>query len=98
MRIGIDVRYLSHGLIGGVQAYVANVVPEIINLATNHRIFLYADTKCPFELHALPQHVTRRLLPWRSPLSSAYNDAFMWRQMANDQLDVVHFPANYGFG
>ncbi len=98
MRIGIDVRYLSHGLVGGVHTYVQQVLPPLIELAVEHQIYLYADTKRPFELGALPDHVTVRYLPWRSPLSSVFNDLFMWRQMAADRLDVAHFPANYGFG
>ncbi len=98
MRIGIDVRYLSHGLIGGVHTYLANFVPALITLAQEHQIFLYADTKCPFELTALPDYVTVRYLPYRNGLSSIYNDFFMRRVMAQDKLEVVHFPANYGFG
>ena len=98
MRIGIDVRYLSHGLVGGVHTYIVNFVPALIDLAPDHQIYLYADTKRPFELSDLPSHVTLRMLPWRSPLSSIWHDALMWRQMAADRLDVAHFPANYGFG
>ena len=98
MRIGIDVRYLSHGLVGGVHTYLAHFIPLLIELATDHKIFLYADTKCPLELHSLADHVKVRYLNWRSPLSSIYNDFFMRRQMAQDSLDVAHFPANYGFG
>jgi glycosyltransferase involved in cell wall biosynthesis len=98
MRIGIDVRYLSHGLVGGVHTYIAHFVPALIELANEHQIYLYADTKRPFELHDLPRHVTVRLLPWRSPLSSIGHDLFMRRQMAQDRLDVVHYPANHGFG
>lgn len=98
MRIGIDVRYLSHGLVGGVHTYLAHFIPVLIELATDHKIFLYADTKCPFELHSLPAHVKVRYLNWRSPLSTIYNDFFMHRQMAQDSLDVAHFPTNYGFG
>ncbi len=98
MRIGIDVRDLSHGLIGGVHTYVAHFVPALIDLADDHEIYLYTDTKRPFELQSWPDHVTVRFLPWRSPLSKVYQDLFMQRQMANDRLDVVHFPANYGFG
>jgi glycosyltransferase involved in cell wall biosynthesis len=97
MRIGIDVRYLSHGLIGGVHTYLRNFLPPLIDLAAEHQIFLYADTKRELELGALPDHVTVRYLPWRSPLSSVVNDFVMWRQMAADRLDVAHFPANYGF-
>jgi glycosyltransferase involved in cell wall biosynthesis len=98
MRIGIDVRYLSHGLVGGVHTYLAHFVPALLPLAKRHQIFLYADTKRPFELSALPPHVTVRRLPWHGPLSSIRHDLFMHRQMAADGLDVVHFPANHGFG
>ncbi len=97
MRIGIDVRYLSHGLVGGVHTYVAHFVPALLDLAADHQIYLYADTKRPFELVDLPRHVAVRRAPWRSPLSSVYLDLFLRRQMAADRLDVVHFPANYGF-
>jgi len=98
MRIGIDVRYLSHGLVGGVHAYVANFVPALIKLALQHHVYLYADTKSPLEITDLPDHVQIRYLPYRSPLSSIYYDLLMRNEMAKDRLDVVHFPANYGFG
>jgi glycosyltransferase involved in cell wall biosynthesis len=97
MRIGIDVRYLSHGLVGGVHHYVAQLVPVLIRLAPADSFWLYADRRRPFELTALPLHVTVRAMPWRSPLSSIANDLAMPRWMAADQLDVAHFPANYGF-
>lgn len=98
MRIGIDVRYLSHGLVGGVHTYLANFVPELIKAASEHQIFLYADTKCPFELQELPGNVLTRYLPWRGALSSIYHDMLMRRIINADQLDVIHFPANYGLG
>jgi len=98
MRLGIDVRYLSHGLMGGVHTYVAQFVPELLALAPEHDIFLYADSKRPFELTALPANVTLRCLPWRNQLSSLQHDFALRRVMARDRLDVVHFPANYGFG
>ncbi len=98
MRIGIDVRYLSHGLLGGVHTYIAQFVPELIGLAAEHEIFLYADDKRPFELTALPENVTVRCLPWRNGLSSLRHDFTLRNVMARDRLDVAHFPANYGFG
>jgi glycosyltransferase involved in cell wall biosynthesis len=98
MRIGIDVRYLSHGLVGGVHTYIKYFVPELLQLAGRHHVFLYADTKRPFELTGLPSNVTLRRLGWSNPASSVYHDLFMRRQMAHDALDVVHFPANYGLG
>lgn len=98
MRIGIDVRYLSHGLVGGVHRYVTYLVPALLAAGPQHEFFLYADTKNRLELADLPANAIVRLLPYRNPLSSIYNDYFMNRAMAQDRLDVVHFPANYGFG
>lgn len=99
MRIGIDVRYLSHGLVGGVHAYVAQFVPELIRQAGEHQVFLYADRKAPLELGPLPSNVTVRLLPWRHGASSVWNDLIALRRaMARDRIEVAHFPANYGFG
>jgi len=97
MRIGIDVRYLSHGLLGGVHHYVAQLVPALVRLAPAHSLVLYADRRKPFELTTLPLHVTVRVLPWRNSLSSLVNDLALPRWLARDTLDVVHFPANYGF-
>jgi glycosyltransferase involved in cell wall biosynthesis len=96
VRIGIDVRYLSHGIFGGVQRYVANIVPALLANGPQHEFLLYADTKGPFELPNLPSNATLRLLPYRSPLSTITNDLFMSRTLAQDKLDVMHFPANYG--
>jgi glycosyltransferase involved in cell wall biosynthesis len=98
VRIGIDVRYLSHGLMGGVHRYVRNLVPELIRQGEQHTFLLYADTKSPFELTDLPANAQARYLPYRNELSSFYNDLFMRRAMAEDRLDIAHFPANYGFG
>lgn len=99
MRIGIDVRYLSHGLVGGVHTYVRHLVPALLEQAAAHTVFLYADAKRPFELETLPDFVTLRTLPYRNGVSSVQNDLWTLRAwMARDRLDVAHFPANYGFG
>ncbi len=98
MRIGIDVRYLSRGLLGGVHTYVQHVVPTLLELGGDDQFFLYADTKRQFEMSHVPANAVVRYLPWQSPLSSIQNDLFMWRRMDLDRLDVVHFPANGGFG
>ncbi len=99
MRIGIDVRYLSHGIVGGVHTYVECIVPLLVQMAPEHQFFLYADTKRSFELTELPANAMVRYLPYRNALSSVFNDAYaLSRMMAQDSLDVVHFPANYGFG
>lgn len=98
MRIGIDVRYLSHGLVGGVHTYIKHFVSELCALTSEHQLFLYADTKRPFDLSDLPAHVTLRLLPYHGAHSSVYLDHIgLRRAMARDCLDVVHYPANYGY-
>ncbi|MGE0359974.1 MAG: glycosyltransferase family 4 protein [Vicinamibacterales bacterium] len=96
LRIGIDVRYLSHGLVGGVHTYVTRLVPEMIR-ASDDRFVLYADRKAPLEITP-PPGVTVRTLPWRHAVSSVWNDHALARHMAADGIDVAFFPANYGFG
>jgi glycosyltransferase involved in cell wall biosynthesis len=98
LRIGIDVRYLSHGLLGGVHTYVYNLVSELARLESDNQFFLYADTKRSFELADLPANFTLRLLPWRSKFDSFRSDLMLKRLAGQDNLDVIHFPANYGFG
>lgn len=98
MRIGIDARYLSHNLVGGVHTYVSLLVPSLIERANGAEIFLYADSKAPFELDiaALPPHVTVRILPYRNALSTFWLDLTLRKAMAADRIDVAHFPANVG--
>lgn len=97
MRIGIDARYLSHGLVGGVHHYVAQLVPTMTRMAPGDEFYLYADRRDPFELTDLPSNVAIRFLPWSGPLSSLRNDVSLAGWMAKDRLDIAHFPANYGF-
>jgi glycosyltransferase involved in cell wall biosynthesis len=99
MRIGIDIRYLSHGMVGGVHYYVKQLIPALLAAGPEHEFVLYADRKAPLELETLPSHATVRYLPYRNALSSVANDLLLLRRaMAGDRLDVAHFPANYGFG
>jgi glycosyltransferase involved in cell wall biosynthesis len=98
MRIGIDARYLSHGLAGGVHTYVRELVRALVALDTTDTFLLYADAKAPFELDGLSPRVSVRVLPWRSPLSTVVTDLRFARIVAVDGVDVVHFPANYGVG
>ncbi len=98
MRIGIDARYLSHGLVGGVHQYLRHLLPELIRQAGAHELILYADTKRPFELTDLPGQVRLRTLPYGSGFSSLAHDWLtLKRWMTQDRLDLAHFPANYGF-
>jgi glycosyltransferase involved in cell wall biosynthesis len=97
MHIGVDTRYLSHGLVGGVHTYVHNLVLAFARVSPERQYFLYADDKAPFELPDLPQGFTLRRLRWRSGASSVANDLRLGRAMARDGVAVAHSPANYGF-
>jgi glycosyltransferase involved in cell wall biosynthesis len=96
MRIGLDVRYISHALTGGVRSYVYHLARELPRCAPECEFFFYADAKAPFELKDLPGNVALRVLPWRNPLSSVRNDFVIGRWMEKDHVDLAHYPANYG--
>lgn len=96
MRIAFDARYLSHGLVGGVHTYTANVLRNLLALDTSNEYVLWADRKCPFELSNLPPNAELRLLPWQNGLSSARNDRLIGTAMIRAGADVAHFPANVG--
>lgn len=98
MRIGIDARYLSHGLVGGVHTYVKSFISALLPISREHELLLYIDTKCPFELQSLPPHVTVRSIPYGNAMRSLVNDGLLGRAMERDRLDVAHFPANVGIG
>lgn len=99
MRIGLDARYLSHGLVGGVHTYLSLLAPALIERAANAEIYLYADDKALFEIDAatLPPNVTVRTLPYHNALSAIKLDFTLRDAMAADHIDVAHFPANVGF-
>jgi glycosyltransferase involved in cell wall biosynthesis len=96
LRIGIDVRYLSHGLVGGVHTYVTRLIPEMFRAGGDLQFVVYADAKAPLEL-AAPAGVVVRTLPWRHAVSSVWNDHALARHMSADRIDVAFFPTNYGF-
>lgn len=98
MRIGIDVRYLSHGLVGGVHAYVHHFVSALMRLPGDDTLVLVADAKKPLELTSLPDRARVTVLPYRNMISSVWNDLAMGRALETEGLDVMHYPANYGFG
>jgi glycosyltransferase involved in cell wall biosynthesis len=98
MRIGLDIRYLSHGLTGGIHTYLSRLLPALLAQAEGHELLLYADTKARCELGELPPWARLRLLPYGGPHSSLLHDLRSLRRAAvADRLDLLHFPANYGF-
>lgn len=99
MRIGIDIRYLSHNLVGGVHTYVQHLVPALLESAPDAHFFLYADDKNELDLHQLADNAIVRTLPYRNGLSSIRHDLITLKKwMAEDRIEIAHFPANYGFG
>jgi len=96
-RIAIDVRYLSHGLVGGVHTYQRNLVQALLAADSGHDYVLWADSKAQFEIDDLPAHAELRLLPWSGAISSLHNDRQLGVAMVRSGADVAHFPANYGF-
>lgn len=96
MRIGLDVRYVSHGLFGGVRNVVHALATVLPRIGRGHEFVYYADDKGPLELSDLPSNVQVRTLQWRHALSSIRNDAALGRLAEADRLDVFHAPANTG--
>ncbi len=97
MRVAFDIRYLSHGLTGGVRTYVYHLARAMPRVAPDTPFFFYADGKGDLDLpQPLPDNVTLRLLPWSSTLSSVVNDRRIAGWMGRDRVDVAHFPGNLG--
>jgi glycosyltransferase involved in cell wall biosynthesis len=97
MRVAFDIRYLSHGLTGGVRTYVYHLARAMPRVAPEVRFFFYADGKGDLDLPMpLPDNVTLRELPWTSTLSSVVNDRRIAGWMQRDGVDVAHFPGNLG--
>jgi glycosyltransferase involved in cell wall biosynthesis len=95
--VGLDIRYLTHGLTGGVRNYVHQLATWLPRVSPGVSFVFYGDTKRPPELPAdLPPNVRLRLLTWRSPVSSVVNDLAIARAMSRDGVEVAHYPGNYG--
>lgn len=97
LRIAIDARYLSHGLVGGVHSYVRNLTTTLACQESPHSLVLWVDSKAPVDVPGLNGSVEFRVLPWRNMASSAMLDMRIGAVMKEDGADVVHFPGNYGF-
>jgi glycosyltransferase involved in cell wall biosynthesis len=96
-RVGIDIRYLSHGLLGGVRSYVLSLTSALLRVAPEQPFVLCADTKASVELPQVPAATEVRCLPWHGQLSSILNDRRVGLELAKAGARVAHFPANYGF-
>jgi hypothetical protein len=80
MPLGIDARYFSHGLIGGVQTNLANLLLALLAQADGQAVLPYADTRRPFEAASVPESVAKLIEPRDEPalaacLTSVLSDA-----------------------
>jgi glycosyltransferase involved in cell wall biosynthesis len=97
MKIGLDLRYLSHGITGGIATFLANLTPALFDVIGPDLLLLYADRKAPLRLPPLPAHVGLRMLPYHTKLSTVANDFVgLPKALARDGVHVAHFPANVG--
>lgn len=96
MRVGLDIRYLSHGLTGGVRTYVHHLAHHLPHVASDLEFVFYADGKAALDLGDMPGNVTIRMLPWRSAWTTLWNDRRVASRMDLDRIDVAHHPGNYG--
>jgi glycosyltransferase involved in cell wall biosynthesis len=97
VKIGLDLRYLSHGITGGIATFLTNLTPALFDLVAPDLLLLYADRKAPLRIPPLPSHVGLRMLPYHTRLSTVANDFVgLPRAMARDGVHVAHFPANVG--
>lgn len=97
LRVAIDGRYLSHGLVGGVHTYLTNLSRALLTSGGDQQYSFWADARAEFELTNDAGSFNLHTLPWRNPLSSIRNDLRIGSAMADSGAEIVHFPANYGF-
>jgi len=97
LRVAIDARYLSHGLVGGVHTYVRSLTGALLESDAPHDYDLWFDDKAPFDAPDLPAGSRTRILRWKNPVNSLRNDFRLGAMMRHAGADVAHFPANYGF-
>jgi len=97
VRIGLDLRDLSHGITGGIATFLPNLAPALFDVVSPDLLLLYVDRKAPLRLPPLPAHVGLRMLPYFSAVSTLANDFLgLPRALVRDQVNVAHFPANVG--
>ena len=97
MRIGIDARYLSHGLMGGVPPTCACSCPRSSSAPAQRRSFSMPTRRlrskstrprCRKTLHCASCPTNPLSAVWRHDAGAP------WRRTTSD---VAHFPANFGF-
>lgn len=93
MRIGIDIREICSTQAGGFRSYLSGMLSGLADAAITYSYVLYSSPGADLARITLPPDST--VVPvnggrlWRDWVS-------LRRRVELDQLDVIHFPANYG--
>jgi glycosyltransferase involved in cell wall biosynthesis len=90
LRIGIDARLLRYRR--GIGNFVFNLVDSLARQNPHHDFLLYTDTPEAREFAPSDSRFTVKVL--RPKLYPLWEQVILPRQVAKDQLDVLHCPAN----
>jgi hypothetical protein len=96
MKIGIDARFLSHPQRGGFKTYTTNLISSLSEVDGANEYYIYLDRRMPEELVHKKENWHYKVVSGKVPLVSmpVREQFFLKRQIAKDQLDVVHFLCN----
>lgn len=97
MRVGIDARFLTHPQVGGFKTYTVNLISALSQVDKDNQYIIYTDRKQTDET-ALPkaENFTYRSVSSTLPIIGMplREQVLLRRQIARDNLDVVHFLCN----
>jgi glycosyltransferase involved in cell wall biosynthesis len=96
MKIGIDARFLSHPQRGGFKTYTTNFIRSLSEVDSTNEYYIYLDRQLPEELVHKKENWHYKVVGGKVPLVGmpVREQLFLKRQIAKDQLDVVHFLCN----
>jgi glycosyltransferase involved in cell wall biosynthesis len=96
MKIGIDARFLSHPQRGGFKTYTTNLIKSLSEVDSANEYYLYLDRQLPEEHVHKKENWHYKVVGGNLPLVGmpVREQLFLKRQIAKDQLDVVHFLCN----
>jgi glycosyltransferase involved in cell wall biosynthesis len=93
LRIGFDARELSKPGSGGFRSYIRGLLAGLAEVDQENEYILYVDRPLDREHIALPVKCTTAQVS----RNRIYADHFdLRRAIRRDDLDLVHFPCNYG--
>ncbi len=96
MKIGIDARFLSHPQRGGFKTYTNNLIRSLSEVDSTNEYYIYLDRQLPDERVHKKENWHYKVVGGTLPVVGMpiREQLFLKRQIAKDQLDVVHFLCN----